>query len=220
MSHLRFENVSFAFGQKAVLNNASFMLHPGEFMALFGANGEGKSTLLRLCNGLLKPSSGRVTVCEQDTQAVKTSRIARDVGFLFQNPDRQICQRTVREEILFGLEQTRLNTDADCKAEFTRKCDEILDEFGLNGEDDPFTLSRGRRQYVAIASLLVCEPKVLLLDEPTVWLDQRQIESFLRAVKKRQAKNRCAVLMITHDLPLAHATACKTMTLKERALVC
>jgi energy-coupling factor transport system ATP-binding protein len=217
MSSLIFNNVCFSFGEKHVLNDVSFALHPGEFAALFGANGEGKSTLLRLCNGLLKPTGGSVVVCGQDTQAVKTSKIAKNAGFLFQNPDRQICQKTVRDEIRFGLLQTAEGED---KAVLTQKCDEILEEFELNGEDDPFMLSRGKRQYVAIASLLVCEPKVLLLDEPTVWLDQRQTERFICAVKKRQAENRCAVLMITHDLPLARSVACKTMTLKERALVC
>ncbi|MDR0913657.1 MAG: energy-coupling factor ABC transporter ATP-binding protein [Oscillospiraceae bacterium] len=210
---LKFENVSFGFGtgKQPLLNNINFGLAAGEFGVLLGENGAGKSTLLRLCNGLLKPQSGTITVCGNSTSAEKTSLIAKSAGFLFQNPDRQLCQKTVREELEFGL---RLHGKTD---ELSSECDEILEEFGLNPDDDPFSLSSGMRQYAAIASVLVCRPSLLLLDEPTSWLDATQTKTFLSVVKKRQQSG-TAVLMITHDIKLANRAATRTFTLQQGQL--
>jgi energy-coupling factor transport system ATP-binding protein len=108
---LKFDHVCFSYPAYAagavssgVITDVSFEIRRGDFAALIGENGAGKSTLARLCNGLLKPSSGTVRVGGRDTMTVKTSVLARTVGYLFQNPDRQLCQNTVREELLFGLE--------------------------------------------------------------------------------------------------------------------
>ncbi|MDR1060417.1 MAG: ATP-binding cassette domain-containing protein, partial [Clostridiales bacterium] len=90
----------------ATISDVTFRLNEGEFAALMGENGAGKSTLCRLCNGLLLPDSGSVTACGRDTRTARTSDIAAGVGFLFQNPDRQLCQNTVRDEIMFGLDLT------------------------------------------------------------------------------------------------------------------
>ncbi|MDR0929051.1 MAG: energy-coupling factor ABC transporter ATP-binding protein [Oscillospiraceae bacterium] len=208
---LAFERVSFGFGGRKILNEVSFSVDAGEFVVLLGENGAGKSTLLRLCNGLLKPQSGTVLTLGQDTKQVKTSQLARHVGFLFQNPDRQVCQKTVREELRFGL------TLCGKAAEAAADCDALLAEFDLNGDADPFSLSSGMRQYVAIASVLVCRPKLLLLDEPTTWLDDAQSETFVKAVEKRREAG-TAVLMITHDLALAGRAATRSLTLKEGGL--
>jgi energy-coupling factor transport system ATP-binding protein len=195
---LRFEDVRLAFGDNEILRGVSLSVFEGEFVILLGENGAGKSTLLRLCNGLLKPDSGSVVVCGHDTRQIRTSRIAEDVGFLFQNPDRQIFNKTIREEIEFGMKLHGIPTRASY-TEFR------IPDFALN--DDPFTLSRGERQRVALASVLACEPKLMLLDEPTVGLDSGEARQLMDAVKRRQKENNAAVLLITHDLELANAYA-------------
>ena len=101
---IEFKNVSASYdGELAVLNDVSFTVNNGDFVAFVGTNGAGKSTTMRLINGLLKPTSGEVLIDGVPTSQLKTSELASKVGFLFQNPDRQICCKTVREELLFGF---------------------------------------------------------------------------------------------------------------------
>jgi energy-coupling factor transport system ATP-binding protein len=100
---INLQNVSFSYNYEKVLSNISFHIGKGEFTAIIGSNGAGKSTLCRIMNGLIKPSSGTVTVNGMDTRTTKSSILARHIGFLFQNPDRQICKNTVGEEIRFSL---------------------------------------------------------------------------------------------------------------------
>ncbi len=126
---LTFEHVSFSYSREAdTVRDLSFSVGDGEFVALIGSNGAGKSTVSRLANGLLHPQSGRVLVDGEDTSMVKTSAIARKVGFLFQNPDRQICQNTVREEIAFGPKVQGVSEE-----ETARRTEEMLSTFHLDG---------------------------------------------------------------------------------------
>ena len=194
---IEFEQVNFGYGAETVIHEASFRLEAGEFIALLGENGAGKSTLCRLCNGLLKPSSGRVLVRGRDAAALKTSALSRDIGFLFQNPDRQICQNTVRGEITFGLEYT-----VDDPAERERRCNEMLGLFGLDGARAPFSLSRGERQQTALASVLARRPPVLILDEPTTGLDYRECVTIMGIISRLHQEG-TAILMISHDMEVA-----------------
>ena len=101
---IEFKNVSASYdGELAVLADVSFTVNDGDFVAFVGTNGAGKSTTMRLANGLLKPTSGEVLIDGVPTTSLKTSELARRIGFLFQNPDRQICCNTVREELMFGF---------------------------------------------------------------------------------------------------------------------
>jgi energy-coupling factor transport system ATP-binding protein len=192
----------------ATISDVSFRLGEGEFAALMGENGAGKSTLCRLCNGLLLPDSGKVTACGRDTRAARTSDIAADVGFLFQNPDRQLCQNTVRAEVMFGLE---LTMPGAAEPERRRRCDETIELFSLDGARDPFGLSRGERQLVALASVLARRPRLLVLDEPTTGLDYRECMNIMAAAKRLQQAG-TAILMITHDMEVA-------LDFAERALI-
>jgi energy-coupling factor transport system ATP-binding protein len=192
---LVFEDVSFGF-EDELFQNVNFRLHPGEVAVLTGKNGVGKSTLLRLCNGLLKPTKGRVAVAGFLTDEHKTSSLAKHAGFLFQNPDRQISKHTVAEELLFGLSLAAPDLSEERKEKLL---DDITDEFGLNKNDEIFTLSKGYRQLVAIASVLITNPKVLLFDEPTVCLDKKQKKTLSESISGR-VKNGTAALIISHDL--------------------
>ena len=141
-----------------ILKGVSFAVERGEFVAFVGTNGAGKSTTMRLVNGLLKPDSGQVLVDGVPTTELKTSELARTVGFLFQNPDRQICCNTVREELLFGFKALGLDgPDADSRV------DAIVEEFAFDPDDDPFLLNRGARQLLALASIVVLAPPLITM---------------------------------------------------------
>ncbi|MDR1765565.1 MAG: energy-coupling factor ABC transporter ATP-binding protein [Lachnospiraceae bacterium] len=211
---LRFEHVSFEYDQETVISDVSFHIGQGEFVALLGENGAGKSTLARLCNGLLKPSVGSVLVGGRDTREAKTSALAKEVGFLFQNPDRQLCQETVRAEIMFGLENV-LPDDPD---ERERRLEEMLGLFGLDGGRAPFGLSRGERQTVALASILACRPRLLILDEPTTGLDYRECMTIMDIITA-QRENGATVLMISHDMEIVCDFAQRALLLKSGRLI-
>ena len=172
---LRFDDVSFRYPHSdSSVDHLSFHIQKGEFVALIGSNGAGKSTISRLSNGLLKPDSGTVYLDGTPTTSIRTSQIARKAGFLFQNPDRQICQNTVREELAFGLRLTGLSED-----EISSRTEEALRQFSLDGDWFPFSRSRGERQRIALASVLVCRPQLVILDEPTTGLDYRECTAIM-----------------------------------------
>jgi energy-coupling factor transport system ATP-binding protein len=242
---LKFEQAGFCYSlregdQNVILENISFEVTPGEFIALLGENGAGKTTLCKLANGLLKPTAGKVLVAGEDTMSVKVSRIARNVGYLFQNPDRQICRNTVREEILFGLEfalagfsrgrrpqgakapgtvgpKTR-RAAAELEAEKNLRCEEMLALFKLDGNRDPFGLSRGERQQCALASVLARRPELLILDEPTTGLDYRECMTIMEIIARLNAGG-TTVFMITHDMEVAADFAQRAMVLSNGKLI-
>jgi energy-coupling factor transport system ATP-binding protein len=225
---LSFEGVSFGYGTETVIRDLSFRIGRGEFAALLGENGAGKSTLARLGNGLLKPSSGLVRVGGRDTRTVKVSLLARGVGYLFQNPDRQLCQNTVREEIAFNLEQL-IPGEAlppgrggrrrrfEGGEEERRRVEEMLDLFSLDGDRAPFDLSRGERQQVALASVLVRKPPLLILDEPTTGLDYRECMNIMGIISRLHREG-TAILMISHDMEVAADFAGRALVLSRGRL--
>ncbi len=178
----------------AAVHDLNLTLYPGELVGIVGQNGAGKTTLTKLLTGLLKPASGNVRVTGLDTAAVPTSRIAREVATLFQNPDRQICKDTVLDEVAFGLELAGID-----RAEALRRAQLVIDRFGLPADEAPFSLSRGQRQMVALASVVVVEPKIVVLDEPTSGLDYRECMTVMETVRT-MAERGCAVIMVCHDM--------------------
>ena len=211
---LTFEHVSFSYSREAdTVRDLSFSVGDGEFVALIGSNGAGKSTVSRLANGLLHPQSGRVLVDGEDTSMVKTSAIARKVGFLFQNPDRQICQNTVREEIAFGPKVQGVSEE-----ETARRTEEMLSTFHLDGDWFPFTRSRGERQRIALASVLACHPKIVILDEPTTGLDYRECIRIMDYITEKNRKEGLTVLMVSHDMELVQEYAGRVLVLHDGKL--
>lgn len=192
---LTFNHVEFAYPNGgAAVHDLNLTLYPGELVGIVGQNGAGKTTLTKLLTGLLKPASGSVRVTGLDTAAVPTSRIAREVATLFQNPDRQICKDTVLDEVAFGLELAGID-----RAEALRRAQLVIDRFGLPADEAPFSLSRGQRQMVALASVVVVEPKIVVLDEPTSGLDYRECMTVMETVRT-MAERGCAVIMVCHDM--------------------
>ena len=192
---IEFENVSASYdGELPILRDVSFRIPDGDFVAFVGTNGAGKSTTMRLVNGLLKPSSGQILIDGVPTTQLRTSQLAAKVGFLFQNPDRQICCSTVREELLFGF---RAQGRADAEAE--AKVDAMIERFGFDGDAEPFLLNRGTRQLLALASIIVMEPPVVVLDEPTTGLDFRECAKVMDVIAELNARG-TTVIMVCHDM--------------------
>lgn len=177
-----------------ILKGMDLTINDGDFVAFVGTNGAGKSTAMRLMNGLLKPDRGEVLVDGVPTTQLKTSDLARRVGFLFQNPDSQICSNTVREELLFGFRALgRLDDEAE------RRVDAIIEEFHFDGDADPFLLNRGTRQLLALASIVVLEPSVVVLDEPTTGLDFRECMKVMDVIANLHLQG-TTVVMVCHDM--------------------
>lgn len=182
---IEFKNVSASYdGELAVLNDVSFTVNDGDFVAFVGTNGAGKSTTMRLANGLLKPTSGEVLIDGVPTTSLKTSELARRIGFLFQNPDRQICCNTVREELMFGFKAL-----GEEGSEAEARVDAMIERFGFDADAEPYLLNRGTRQLLALASIIVLAPPTIILDEPTTGLDFREcvkvMDVVLRAERER-----------------------------------
>lgn len=192
---VRLRDVTYTYpGGGASVRHLNLEVYPGEFVGLVGQNGAGKTTATKLVNGLLKPSSGTVEVAGLDTRTARTSQIARHAATLFQNPDHQICRDTVLDEVAFGLELG--GVEAQTARERARA---VAEDFGLPLGEAPFSLSRGQRQMVALASVVVLEPELVILDEPTSGLDYRECMTVMETVR-RMADRGSAVIMVCHDM--------------------
>ena len=196
-----------------ILKGVSFTIRDGEFVAFVGTNGAGKSTTCRLANGLIKPDAGEVLIDGVPTTRIATSELARRVGFLFQNPDSQICCTTVRDELLFGL---RVQGRDD--AEAVRRVDEAIERFGFGADDDPFLLNRGTRQLLALASVVVMQPPTIILDEPTTGLDYRECLRVMDVIEALHARG-TTVIMVCHDMEVVADYARRVIVMSDGRVV-
>ena len=211
---ISFEHVSAAYtAETPILNDVSFTIEDGEFIAFVGTNGAGKSTTMRLINGLLKPTAGQVLIDGTPTTQLKTSELARRVGFLFQNPDRQICCNSVRDELEFGFKaQGALTSEARARV------DAIIDEFGFDPDAEPYLLNRGTRQLLALASIIVMEPPVIVLDEPTTGLDFRECQKVMEIVARLHREGK-TIVMVCHDMEVVGDYAQRIVVMTRGELV-
>lgn len=202
MAFLSLDNVTFAYPagegkvQQPVVRNLSLTVEAGEFVALVGANGSGKSTVAKLCNGMEKPTAGQVIVdglCTADEK--NTFEIRRRVGLVLQNPDNQLVASVVEEDVAFGPENLGVPP-----AEIRRRVDAALKAVGLYEERHrgPHQLSGGQKQRAAIAGILAMEPKCIVLDEPTAMLDPRGRREVLGALRYLHREKGITVILITH----------------------
>lgn len=200
-------------GTTPILKGIDLTIEDGEFVAFVGTNGAGKSTAMRLVNGLLKPDRGAVLIDGVPTTQLKTSELARRVGFLFQNPDRQICSGTVRDELLFGFQAVgRLDDEA------RRRVDQIIEEFRFDGDADPFLLNRGTRQLLALASIVVLAPPVVVLDEPTTGLDFCECVKVMGIISQLHRAG-TTVIMVCHDMEVVADFAERVVVMTDGRVV-
>jgi biotin transport system ATP-binding protein len=193
MPVIELRGVSHRYGERAVLDELDVQLTQ-QRIGVIGANGSGKSTFVRLLNGLVVPTTGTVTVDGFDTR--KDAReVRRRVGFCFTDPDAQIVMPTVAEDVAFGLRRRGLS-----KAEVRSRVERTLAAYGLGEHADhpAHLLSGGQKQLLALASVLVMEPDVLVMDEPTTLLDLRNAQMVADVVAALPLQ----VLLVTHHLDL------------------
>ena len=195
---LRLEAVTHVYPQGGVraLDEVSLTIGPGEVVALVGQNGSGKTTLVRHLNGLLRPTSGRVLVDGQDAARRTVAQLARDVGLVFQDPDRQIFSGSVRSEVEFGPRNVGLRGE-----ELRRGVDGAMAAVGLTAaaRTNPYDLGASRRKLLALASVLAMQTPVLMLDEPTTGQDVAGVQRVRHALREARDARR-TVIAISHDM--------------------
>ncbi len=201
MEFISVQNVTFRYNEegenaKLVLDDVSFEVRQGEFVALLGHNGSGKSTIAKHLNAMLIPSSGKVYIDGMDTtdEAV-TYDIRRKVGLVLQNPDNQLVASIVEEDVAFGPENLGIPAD-----EIRVRVDEALKAVDMYDHrlKAPFKLSGGQKQRVAIAGIIAMRPDCIVLDEPTAMLDPKGRQEVLDTILKLNRENGITVVMITH----------------------
>lgn len=210
---LEFKDVSFSYDTTANVQNLNVKVEKGDFIAIIGSNGAGKSTFSKLCNGLLTPTTGDVFVLNKNTRREKVSSLAKHIGFLFQNPDRQICCNTVKEEIAFSLRNNGIPED-----EIKRRVKATLEEFGFDGKTEPFNLSRGQRQRLCLACLIALNPEILILDEPTTGLDYKECMMMMNRIKQLN-ENGTTVIMVCHDMEVVLDFAKTVVVMNRRQIL-
>ena len=207
ISHLSF---SYPNGARA-LDDVSLSCRTGEFVAIIGENGAGKTTLAKHLIGLLPPPPGTVVVAGKDVSQLSVAQASRLVGYLFQDPDYQIFNGSVFDEVAFGLRARKVpkaQVEAETMAALGRlKLDHLRNEH-------PYTLSRGQRQRLALASTWVLRPPILLVDEPSTGLDHREAADLMGLLEEFRAGGG-TVLIITHDLELVFEYALRVVVMRR-----
>lgn len=194
------------------VDGVDLTIREGEVVAIVGHNGSGKTTLAKHLNGLLDPDEGVARWDGRDLSDLPMSEVGRRVGYVFQNPDHQIFAATVEEEVAFGPENFGLSGD-----ELDRRVAEAIETVDLDGlEDaDPFNLSKGQRQRVALASILATEPEVIVFDEPTTGLDATQQETFMDLVAELNRDQGVTIVMVTHSMSTVATYAPRTVVMAD-----
>lgn len=203
---IKIENLTYVYMpktpfEKKALDNVNLEIEDGEFLALIGHTGSGKSTLIQHLNGLLKPASGKIYVdgtdiTDKDTKLVD---IRKKVGLVFQYPEYQLFEETIAKDIAYGPSNLELNED-----EILKRVKKSMEMVGLNYEEykdiSPFELSGGQKRRVAIAGVIAMEPKVLILDEPTAGLDPAGRDDILEQIKLLHEKYNMTIILVSHSM--------------------
>lgn len=179
------------------LNDVSFQVKKGEWLSIVGHNGSGKSTTVRLIDGLLEAESGDIIISGDKLTAENVWEKRRQIGMVFQNPDNQFVGATVEDDVAFGLENQGLDYDL-----MVERVQQALELVGMQDfkEREPARLSGGQKQRVAVAGVVALRPDIIILDEATSMLDPEGRLDLIQTVKKIKDGNQLTVISITHDL--------------------
>lgn len=199
-SIIEVRNLSFRYEQQAemaTLKNLTFHVKQGEWLSIIGHNGSGKSTTVRLLDGLLWAENGQIFIDGIEVNEANLAKIRRKIGIVFQNPDNQFVGSTVEDDVAFGLENQGLE-----RSEMIKRVDEALDLVGMKPfkEKEPARLSGGQKQRVAIAGIIAMRPEIIILDEATSMLDPRGRAELIQIIEKVRQQYGLTVISITHDL--------------------
>ena len=187
--------------EKKALDNVNLLIEDGEFLALIGHTGSGKSTLIQHLNGLLEPTSGRILVDDIDitNKEAKLTETRKKIGLVFQYPEYQLFEETIEKDIAFGPNNLGLSSE-----EVSRRVKKSMEMVGLDYETykdvSPFDLSGGQKRRVAIAGVIAMEPKVLILDEPTAGLDPKGRDDILEQIKLLHEKYKMTIVLVSHSM--------------------
>lgn len=191
---LEVKNINFQYKRekKTVLRDFSAEFPYGEITAVTGKNGTGKTTLARIIVGILKPQSGSVFLDGEDLCNESLAQRGLKIGYVMQNPERQIFSETVAEEVQYGLRNLQLSEE-----EIQERVDTYLEFFGLSHQKEsfPFALSHGEKQRLVLAAILAMKPRYLILDEPTASLDKNR----RKVLGDYLTQLDCGVILISHD---------------------
>lgn len=187
--------------QATAIRHVNLTIEDGEFIAVIGHTGSGKSTLVQHLNGLLKPTEGQILIDGEDLNGEKTDRrrIRQKVGLVFQYPEYQLFEESVAKDIAFGPKNLGLS-DEEIDQRVRRAMAHVHLDYDKYAQRSPFELSGGQMRRVAIAGVLAMEPKVLILDEPTAGLDPRGRDKILAMVQELHARGGVTVIMVSHSM--------------------
>jgi energy-coupling factor transport system ATP-binding protein len=209
---IEFEGVEYTYpnGNQA-LKDVSLKINRGESVAIMGENGAGKTTMAKLMLGLIRPTRGRVLIDGADTRESTTAKIARKVGYIFQNPLYQIFSDTVEKEVALGPKAMGMDEKA-----VAERVNATLEEMGLERlrEMPPLSLSEGERKRVAIASVLSMDPQALVVDEPTLGQDEVERVRLIQIMMELLEKGK-SVIIISHDVDFAYEVAERFIIMKK-----
>lgn len=202
--------------EKKAIDNVNLSIEEGEFVALIGHTGSGKSTLIQHINGLLKPTSGSIIIDGVDItdDKVKMSDIRKKVGLVFQYPEYQLFEETIEKDISFGPKNLGLNEE-----EINNRVKKAMKIVGLDYETykdkSPFDLSGGQKRRVAIAGVVAMEPRVLILDEPTAGLDPKGRDEILYRVKQLREEYNMTIILVSHSMEDVAKVATKVLVMDK-----
>ncbi len=213
---VQLKNISFNYEKnKNVLEDINLKIYGGEFIAIMGRNGSGKTTLLKLINGLLRPGKGSVQIDEKDIRKSSIAELAYIIGYIFQNPANQFYHDTVEQEIAYILNNLNYNQE-----DIQSLVDITLNQFGLIKYQNtyPRYLSVGEQQKVALASILVTNPKIILLDEPTHGMDYQQKNLFFSYLNEYRKRGN-TIILVSHDVESIAEYSDRVVLLSEGKIV-
>lgn len=213
---IKIENLTFSYERENILENLSLEIDKGEIISILGPNGAGKSTLAKLMCGFLRPDSGKIILAGKDSKDLSIKEIADKVGFILQNPNAMISKTMIFDEVAFGLRVRGVAEDV-----IKKKVHDALEICGLY----PFrnwpisALSYGQRRRVTIASILVLDPEVIIMDEPTAGQDFHHYTKMMEFIRQINKEYDLTILMISHDMHLIEEYTDRALVIGDKKIL-